>query len=400
MDFRGSLLSDISNFNNRIQDKAIESGMRIPVGFSANYEGGYYSSIGRILFQPPEALTVASSNNEEIVSKIGSLVGHQLRQLGVHILLGPVFDIDSTSAREFVTRTQNRIFAGAPDLVANIASHYLNSLKKNGIIVIAKHFPGYGDVSEDPHNNEMPESRDSFEALEANLIPYKSLGPNIDGVMTAHMSINILDPDKSKIVTFSPLIVNGLYRKKEKIEILDNKTMEGLNYGDKVAITDDLADMGAIRQYMKSNEFNWDDVVVQAFDAGHDILLFSVIEKDRNDKNNFSTSGDFDINQLEEILINFIEYIKSSEDNEKRFRTSLYRNLILKAKIAKSYDQSVEDFLHGIGMERWRLGSIKEESLKLIPITESVPGLKNRMPLLMKRSKQVIWKLIKQQIGI
>jgi beta-N-acetylhexosaminidase len=276
---KNDVLSDIANFYNRIQDRALESGMRIPVGFSANFEGGNYSSIGRILSQSPEALTIAASNNEEIVYKVGSLVGHQLRQLGIHILLGPVFDVDSTSAREFVTRTQNRIFAGTPDLVTNITSHYLNGLKRNGIIVIAKHFPGYGDVSENPHNNEMPESRDSLEALESNLIPYKSLESNIDGVMTAHMSINILDPSKSKIVTFSPLIVNDLYRKNEEIGILESKTLFGLGYGNKVAITDDLADMGVIRKYMKSNDFTWDDIVVQAFEAGHDILLFSVIEK-------------------------------------------------------------------------------------------------------------------------
>jgi hypothetical protein len=149
------------------------------------------------------------------------------------------------------------------------------------------------------------------------------------------------------------------------------KKLNGLNYGNKVAITDDLADMGAIRKYMNSNNFDWDDVVIQAFDAGHDILLFSVIERDRKDANKFSGFGDFDIAQLEDILKNFIEYIKSSKDNEKRFRTSLYRNLILKAKIAKSYDQSVNDFLHGVGMERWRLGVIKDDSLKSIPINNT-----------------------------
>jgi beta-N-acetylhexosaminidase len=368
---KNDVLSDVANFYNRIQDKAIESGLRIPIGFSANFEGGNYSSIGRILSQSPEALTIASSNDEEIVSKVGSLVGYQLKQLGIHILLGPVVDVDSTSAREFVTRTQNRIFAGTPDLVTNIASHYLSGIRQNGLIVIAKHFPGYGDVSENPHNNEMPESRDSFEGLESNLIPYKSLESNIDGVMTAHMSINILDPNRSKIVTFSPVIVNDLYRKREEIEILKNKTLAGLNYGDKVAITDDLADMGAIRKYMNSNNFGWDDIVIQAFDAGHDILLFSVMEKDKNDSNKFSGFGDFDIDKLEEILNNFIEYIKSSKDNEKRFRTSLYRNLILKAKIAKFYDQSVGDFLHGVGMERWRLGVVKDEALKSIPVGKS-----------------------------
>jgi beta-N-acetylhexosaminidase len=374
---KNDVLSDIANFYNKIQDKAIESGMRIPVGFSANFEGGNYSSIGRILVQSPEALTIAASNNEKMVFKAGSLAGYQLRQLGIHILLGPVFDVDSTSAREFVTRTQNRIFAGTPDLVTNIASHYLNGIKQNGVIIIAKHFPGYGDVSENPHNNEMPESRDSFEGLESNLIPYKSLEPNIDGVMTAHMSINILDPNKSKIVTFSPLIVNDLYRKNGEIEILENKTLSGLNYGDKVAITDDLADMGAVRKYMSLNGFSWDDIVIQAFDAGHDLLLFSVIEKDKNDSTKFSGFGDFDIYQLEKILNNFIEYIKSSKDNEKRFRISLYRNLVLKAKIAKSYDQSVSDFLHGIGMERWRLGVVKDDDLKSIPLGEPEMGFED-----------------------
>jgi hypothetical protein len=91
----------------------------------------------------------------------------------------------------------------------------------------------------------------------------------------------------------------------------------------------------------------------------------------------FSGFGDFDIAQLEEILKNFIFYIKSSKDNEERFRRSLYRSLILKAKIAKLYDQSVHDFLNGIGMERWRLGAIKEDTLKSVPISDSGTGFED-----------------------
>jgi beta-glucosidase-like glycosyl hydrolase len=367
---KNDLLSDVANFYNKIQDKAVESGLRIPVGFSANFEGGNYSSIGGILFQPPEALTIGSSNNEVLVSKIGNLVGYQLRQLGIHILFGPVLDVDSTSTREFVTRTQNRIFAGTPDLVTNIASHYLSGLKRHGMIIIAKHFPGYGDVYENPHNDAIPESRDSIENLRANLIPYRSLQPNIDGIMTAHMSLNILQPNKSKMVTFSPLIANNLYRQNAEIQILETNTITGLGYRDKIAVTDDLADMGAVRKHMKSNNFNWDDIVVQAFEAGHDILLFSVIEKERTPSHKFSGYGDFDITVLEEIIKNFVNYIKSSKDIESRFRVSLYRNLILKAKIAKFHNQPVYDLLHGIGMEGWRLGAIKEDVFRSVPIDE------------------------------
>ncbi len=364
------LFSAVKSFYNYIQSFSKGDNINLPIGFAANFEGERISSIRDLITQVPEALTVSISNCNEMAEKAGCLTGHVLKQVGVHLLLGPVLDIDSIPKKEYVTTIQNRSFGGSPVIVANAASQYLAGMKKNGVLAIGKHYPGHGGVLEDSHNSKMPESNISIDNFNNSLYPYRVLQESLDGVMTAHVAVNFLKPSENKIITFSPLFVDKLLRANKEIDF-DGIKIEGLAYDDKVAITDDLSDMGTIRKYIKDNNISWLNVLIQAFESGHDMFLFSSIERNSG-TSLFSNYGDFTIEQLKNLIINFTQYINSDQENVKRFKISLRRVMMLKAKIAKAKNQNINEFLLG-NIDRWVLTIGDKKTLNTIPInSESI----------------------------
>ncbi|GHV64097.1 hypothetical protein AGMMS49587_15790 [Spirochaetia bacterium] len=360
-----TIRASIATFYNHIQDLSMKSSVKIPVGFAANFEGGReFSSIGSILSQPPEALTISCSGNPELARDVGAMVGMQLREIGVHVLMGPVFDIDEGAAdsdMKFFNKTiQNRTFAGGPDLVSSIASYYLAGVKQQNIFTIAKHFPGYNNVNESVTTSSMPLADITVKDMSEALIPYRNLSINLDGVMTSHININWLQDTKE--VTFSPKIVNDLFRNEETD--INGNILKGLDFNEKISITDDLADMFSIREYMKGNtessDISWGTVVSNAFNAGHDIFLFSVLGSQLQ-------TYKFSIEDLSKIIHDFIEYIKNTPSAEPRFHESLYRVLLLKAQIAKSREQSIQDFLSG-SVKDWYIYSNTSDDYREILI--------------------------------
>jgi beta-glucosidase-like glycosyl hydrolase len=359
------LLSAIRSFYNYMQSFSRGSNIKIPIGYAANFEGERVTSINTLLIQAPEALTLSQSNDNNLIEEAGEIVGYQLKNIGIQVLLGPVLDIDSIANREYVTIIQNRTFGGTPDIVAKAASQYLLGIKRNGIIAIGKHYPGYGGVLENAHNSIIPESKISVDNLDNSLYQYRVLEKNLDGIMTSHISMNIVGQNEKKIVTFSSLLTENIIRGTGYTEFEKGRVCR-LNYSDKVVMTDDLSDMGAIRKYMEDNSINWTNVVTQAFESGHDMFIFSSIEKNRGDKQ-FNKHGDFCIDDLKVIINNLTNYIEADPKRVKHYRESLKRVLLMKAKIAKNRNQNVDDFLKG-NTDHWMINVDDISNLKTITL--------------------------------
>jgi beta-N-acetylhexosaminidase len=113
----------------------------------------------------------------------------------------------------------------------------------------AKHFPGLGGSSIDPHQKMASSNRSAEFYLERLLPPFKAaMSTGCAAIMTTHIVVPSLD--EARPTTFSSSIVSGVLRKE-----LD---FEG------VILSDDL-DMGAV---MSENE-----AVKMALQAGHDMVL-------------------------------------------------------------------------------------------------------------------------------
>ncbi len=215
-------------------------------------EGGRVSRLRLIGEEPPNAQALRDKGDPALIKQHGSLTGQLLRFFGFNLDLCPVLDIsyDDTADNSLKGRTYGR----DPQQVVNNAGVFNRAMRAEGILSCGKHFPGYGPADCDPHEF-LPVITKSREALEREeLLPYRTLLPELDTVMTCHSNYTAFDPDRGRWpASLSHNIVTRLLR--------DQLGFEGL------ALTDDL-DMGAIL-----NEVTFEQAIQEAVRAGNDLVM-------------------------------------------------------------------------------------------------------------------------------
>ena len=96
-----------------------------------------------------------------------------------------------------------------------------------GMVAIAKHFPGHGGVSGDSHHCLPSDSRTLSQIQDHDLIPYRELVDEIQGVMTAHVLFDACD---AEIPTYSSFWLQDVLRQKldfDGVIFSDDLTMQG-----------------------------------------------------------------------------------------------------------------------------------------------------------------------------
>ena len=171
----------------------------------------------------------------------GRRAARQLRELGLHVNLGPVLDVgqDGHLARQF------RLFSDDPDRVVAHARAYVEGLASEGIPAIVKHYPGFGRAETDSdHVSTVIDA--SAHALTTDRALFGRVPAA--GIMLANATYPALDPSPAPL---SAAIV------------ADARAHTG-----GVVVTDDLARLG--------RSFIDEDVLRGAFLAGADLLVTSV----------------------------------------------------------------------------------------------------------------------------
>ncbi|PMQ01077.1 MAG: beta-glucosidase [Dictyoglomus sp. NZ13-RE01] len=95
----------------------------------------------------PQAIGLASTFEPELIEKVASIIGKEMKAVGVHQGLAPVLDIP----RDPRWGRTEETFGEDPYLVAKMASSYVKGLQSEGIIATVKHFTAYG-ISEGGRN--------------------------------------------------------------------------------------------------------------------------------------------------------------------------------------------------------------------------------------------------------
>ncbi len=220
--------------------KLLQKSSKIPLFIAIDHEGGRISRLDKPFTKFPSAAIISSL--EEAYS-IGKTMGKELKDVGINMNLAPVLDINNNPNSPIGDRS----FGNDPQKVAVFGNSMINGMKDMGIIPVAKHFPGYGSISIDPHL-ELPYRNLNRE----NISPFKYVIENgVEAIMTAHVIYK--DIDVSMPATMSKNIIDGILRKE--------LGFRGL------VITDDL-EMGAI-----SKNFPIEEVAIKGIEAGNDILL-------------------------------------------------------------------------------------------------------------------------------
>jgi len=317
----------IRDFHDDLQ-KMADKYHRLPLLIAVDFEGPRFTSLKQGVTIPPPAITLASTQDTELIKSTGQFVGNQLRTLGINMLLGPVVDVDITQQGLLNESIQNRSFGSNPERVYSLSSHYIKGIQEGGVSVIAKHFPGCNDTGNT--HNEIPTYEGTAKNFFEQHLPYSHFSSIVDGIMTNHINVGFVEPNLCQPVTFSKVFVSELLRTSNEVKI-GSQTQKGFGYNEKVIITDDLSNMGAVINYMEKYNKTFGQIAVEAFDAGHDILLFSHLEIEGAPAR--GKYEKFDMDSLREVKSALIEHISNNPQKEKQFRESLKRILLLKYKV-------------------------------------------------------------------
>lgn len=228
---------------------ALKAGQeKIPLLFGADAEWGLSMRISDAP-QYPRNMTLGAVQDLDLLEAMGDEIGREMRQLGLHLNLAPVIDVNSNPKNPVI---YTRSFGDNPQEVSRRGLLIMQGMQKKGILACAKHFPGHGDTFVDSHVDLPYVNKTLFEMEKLELIPFKALiKGGVDFIMTAHLMIPKVDDQP---VTLSQKWVSEVLRKQlgfDGIVITDALNMEGIAKGRTPG-----------------------EVAVGAFLAGHDLLLY------------------------------------------------------------------------------------------------------------------------------
>lgn len=202
----------------------------------------------------PRQMVLGAIQNDSLIYTMGLEIGRQMRRIGVNINFAPVIDINNNPRNPVIN---NRSFGEDKYKVASMGLAYMNGLQDQGIIAVAKHFPGQGDTEIDSHI-ALPIMRHDKKTIdELDLYPFRKLiEQGLAGIMVGHLHVPALDSMPNSVSTVSiPIITNLL-----KGEL-----------GFKGLIFTDALEMKGIADYVDPKQ-----VEVKALLAGNDVLLLPV----------------------------------------------------------------------------------------------------------------------------
>lgn len=187
----------------------IHSLTEIPPAIFIDQEGGPISRLGEDGSTVISHMGLAATGNKKNARRAGSIIGKEMRSLGIDGVFAPVLDVNSRRENPVIGI---RSFSDDPDQVSEFATEFFLGLKKKKTIACGKHFPGHGHTTADSHL-EIPESEIDLKFLSRiNLPPFRKLiNIGIQSIMTAHVSFPLLS---DKISTFSTEITRDLLREK------------------------------------------------------------------------------------------------------------------------------------------------------------------------------------------
>jgi len=199
----------------------------------------------------PWNMSLGAIQDNSLIHKFGEHIGNHARRIGIHVNFAPVVDINTNPLNPIIG---NRSFGENKINVTQKAIAFSKGMQSMGVLANAKHFPGHGDTASDSHL-KLPVLNFSRQRLDSvELYPYKRVfDAGMASVMTAHLSIPVLEPNPKLPTSLSSNVVTDLL--KYKLGFLGLIFTDGLN-------------MKGAANYSSSSEIN-----LAAILAGNDILL-------------------------------------------------------------------------------------------------------------------------------
>ncbi|GJQ62487.1 MAG: beta-N-acetylhexosaminidase [Melioribacteraceae bacterium] len=248
------LSGDIENqaaISNKLQSMS-----NIPLLVAADYERG----IGMRLedgVEFPFNMAVAAANDTRLTYLMGKITGIQGRAIGVHQNYAPIVDINHDPRNPIIN---TRAFSDDQEVISTQAIAYVQGLHEGGMISTAKHFPGHGATDLDSHK-DLPIIRLSENEFYMNdLVPFRKLiNFDVKSVMVGHLDVPAYEYREGIPATLSENVVTNLLKR---------------DLGFKGLVVTDALNMHAVTENYEPEE-----IAVEAIKAGNDLLLFPADEE-------------------------------------------------------------------------------------------------------------------------
>ena len=220
-----------------------------PLLVAADQEGGQLVGLGGETTQFAGAMALGATGDDDLAERVAGATARELRALGVNVNYAPVCDLADNPANPALGI---RSFGDDPEAVGTLAAATVRGLQDHGVAATAKHFPGAGDTTADPHHELPLVARTTAELAGRELVPFQAaLAAGARMVMTGHFAL--LGENDDQPASLSTAVLRDLLR--------------GQLQFDGVTVTDAL-DMHALAQ----GSAQIVDAVA-ALRAGEDVLL-------------------------------------------------------------------------------------------------------------------------------
>jgi beta-N-acetylhexosaminidase len=219
-----------------------------PVLIGIDQEGGTRFSLPEPFTQWVSPEDLGTLDDEELVETQAAAIARELRSVGCNLDFAPMLDLHVHPDSPV---TLGRSFGSDPQRVSRLGVAFARGLAKEGVLACAKHFPGHGDATVDPHLDSAVFRGDLKRLKSDELVPFEALiSAKVPMIMTAHIFLPEIDAEFP--ASLSRSVLSGILR--------------GTRF-DGVILADDLA-MGAI-----ANTWAPTESAVLTFQAGSDMAL-------------------------------------------------------------------------------------------------------------------------------
>jgi beta-N-acetylhexosaminidase len=178
-----------------------------PLLIGIDQEGGAVSRLKPPFSQFSGNPSMTSIADAETFARI---TADELRQIGVTMNMAPVVDVADPNGPGIM---RDRVFGADPQWVAAMGRSVIAHLQSNGILAVAKHFPGIGRTVLDSHL-DLPDLRiDEETMIRSDLIPFQAaIEAQVAGIMLSHIRYTDIDPRWP--ASLSPILARDLLRRR------------------------------------------------------------------------------------------------------------------------------------------------------------------------------------------
>ncbi len=187
----------------------IQQELEVPAVICIDQEGGIVTRLDEGFSVSPGAMAIAATGNPANAFAVGKIMGWEMRNTRITWDLAPVADLNTNPLNPSLGV---RSFGDQAPVAIPFIKAFYQGLKAAQIAGCAKHFPGYGDVSLDPHLDLPTMEQDLSQLQTREFLPFQDLmREGIETIMPTHVFLPKIQQSK-KPASMDPDILLKILR--------------------------------------------------------------------------------------------------------------------------------------------------------------------------------------------